>query len=72
MTTANSLDWITNYLLSTVDAEEKDAAPVRGFSEALAKAINFCFTEMQHDSLSVSARTAAAEAGCRVSNLVAM
>jgi hypothetical protein len=39
-----------------------------GFSEALAKVINFCFAEMQHDRLQPQARAAAAEAGCEVSS----
>jgi len=66
--TANSLEWVTNYLLSVVDGQEEGSTASSGFSEALAKVINFCFAEMQHNSLNVAARAAAAEAGCEVSN----
>jgi senataxin len=66
-TSATPLLWIVDYLVSAVDSEKENSTVVRGFSEALAKAINFCFSDMQHESLKVPARAAAAEAGCQVS-----
>lgn len=62
----NTFFWMCSYLLSVVDSEGANNASGLGFPEVLAKTVNFCFAEMQHNSLAVSARTAAAEAGSEV------
>lgn len=61
---ASPLGFITAFLVSVLDAQR--AKESSGFSEALAKAMNYCFAEMQHDRLDVPVRAAAAEAGFKV------
>ncbi|CAK9786073.1 hypothetical protein CC85DRAFT_326715 [Cutaneotrichosporon oleaginosum] len=55
------LSFITPFLVSVLDAQK--AKEGSGFSEALAKVMNYCFAEMQHDRLEVQVRAAVAESG---------
>lgn len=63
---ASPLAFITPFLVSVLDAQR--AKETSGFSEALAKVMNYCFAEMQHDRLEVTVRAANAEAGLKVSS----
>lgn len=62
---SSPLAFVTPFLVSVLDTQR--AKEGSGFSEALAKVMNYCFAEMQHDRLDVSVRAAAAEAGFKVS-----
>ncbi|EIW69108.1 hypothetical protein TREMEDRAFT_31469 [Tremella mesenterica DSM 1558] len=65
-TTCRSLTWIEDFLLSLRDAKTASGKSSNtGFGESLAKAMNFCFSEMQHTRYPPSLRAAAAECGCR-------
>lgn len=58
------LSWITDFLVSLTSstASTKESA----FPETLAKAMHFCFAEMQHERLSQRLRAAAADVGFKV------
>lgn len=62
------LSWITNFLRSLVPAsdEQKLKATESPFPQALAKVMNYCFAEMQHERLSTEVRAAAAQCGFEV------
>lgn len=68
--TPSALAWITSYLLSVNDVQDKEGSS--GFSEALARVMSFCFAEAQNEPFESHARAATAQAGCSVSLLISV
>lgn len=64
------LSWVRDFLRSLVpEANSTREKPKESaFPQALAKAMNFCFAEMQHEGWSPEASAAAAQCGFEVSH----
>ena len=62
------LSWIKHFLRSLVPApsDKKSKATESPFPQALAKVMNYCFAEMQHERLSIEIKAAAARCGFEV------
>ena len=62
----NTLSWISGFLWSLMPAKGEKGKSVgkeAALPQALAKVMNFCFAEMQHERLSVEVKAAAAQCG---------
>jgi senataxin len=59
--------WVSNFLRSLVAEKTKDPPAESPLPQALAKVMNFCFAEMQHEGWTVEAKAAAAQCGFEVS-----
>jgi senataxin len=70
--TESPLSWISDMLRSLVPAQTKEKNPRTAnelpLPQALAKVMNFCFAEMQHESWVIEAKAAAAQCGFEVSH----
>ena len=65
----NPFGWLTDFLTSLVSDHDLTQGRTvdTGFGEALARTMGDCFQELQHARYSVQIRTAAAQAGFKVS-----
>jgi len=63
------MSWISDFLRSLVPlkGERRKSGKEMALPQALAKAMNFCFAEMQHERVSVEVKAASAECGFDVS-----
>lgn len=63
------MSWISDFLRSLVPVkgERRKSGKELALPQALAKAMNFCFAEMQHERVSVEVKAAAAQCGFEVS-----
>jgi senataxin len=68
----NPMSWISDFLRSLVPlkGERRKSGKEMALPQALAKAMNFCFAEMQHERVSVEVMAASAQCGFDVSHVV--
>jgi senataxin len=69
----NPLSWISGFLWSLMPAKgekSKSVGKEAALPQALAKVMNFCFAEMQHERLPVEVKAAAAQCGFDVRLLI--
>ena len=66
----NPMSWISDFLRSLVPlkGERRKSGKEMALPQALAKAMNFCFAEMQHERVSVQVKAASAQCGFDVSH----
>jgi senataxin len=66
----NPMTWISDFLRSLVPlkGERRKSGKEMALPQALAKAMNFCFAEMQHERVSVEVKAASAQCGFDVSH----
>jgi len=64
----NPLSWISDFLRSLVPVkgEKRKSSKDLALPQALAKVMNFCFAEMQHERVSVEVKAATAQCGFEV------